>query len=83
MIADVTELPVERPRTREAACLGAAVLAMAAAGRHDSVAGAARSVYHPERRFEPEAALWTHYDLAFDRYVKLCNALCNGKDRDA
>jgi xylulokinase len=75
MIADVTGVPIARPQERESACLGAAVLAMVGSGRHESVADAARAVYHPERQFEPDAGVRADYDAAFDRYVALCDAL--------
>jgi xylulokinase len=71
MIADVTGLVVERPRVREAACLGAAELAMCACGRFGSVAEASRSLYAAERRFEPDAAARGAYDAAWARYRRL------------
>jgi xylulokinase len=71
MIADVTGLVVERPRFREAACLGAAELAMCAAGRFGSVADASRTLYAAERRFEPDAAWHGAYDEAYARYRRL------------
>jgi xylulokinase len=75
MIADATGLPVTRPQTREAACLGAAVLAMAGAGRHRSVADAARAVYHPGQRFEPRPERRAAYDAAHARYRALYQSL--------
>ena len=73
MIADVTGLPVARPRTREAACLGAAELGMVAAGRFDSVAEASAAIYESERRFDPDPS--TAYDEAFHRYEEVFRSL--------
>jgi xylulokinase len=75
IIADVTGLPVERPAVREAACLGAAELAMVAAGAYHSVAGCAEALYSAERRFEPDAARRAVYDAAYGRYRQLRESL--------
>lgn len=75
MIADVTGLPVERPRTHEAACLGAAELAMVSAGRFKTVAEASASLYVAERRFEPQPATAGAYAEAHGRYRMLLRAL--------
>jgi xylulokinase len=75
MIADVTGAAVERPVTREAACLGAAELAMVAAGRFPSVAEASLALYCAERRFEPDGDLWSEYDSAYRRYRDLYRTL--------
>ena len=81
MVADVAGVTVERPVTREAACLGAAELAMTATGRFNSVAEAARSLYRAERRFEPDVSVKSAYDSTFERYRKLCAALCGGRGK--
>lgn len=70
MIADATGMAVERPRVREAACFGAAQLAMAADGAFASVAEASRALYRREREFLPDAALRSQYDAAFERFEK-------------
>ena len=75
MIADATGHAVERVATTEAAVLGAAELAMVAAGRFPGVAEASLALYRADRRFEPDAALRPQYDLAFARYRALCEAL--------
>lgn len=75
MIADVAGLPVERPRTREAACLGAAEMAMVAAGRFPGLAQASAALYAAERRFAPDAAPRDAYDQAHARYRELYRAL--------
>ncbi len=75
MIADATGRAIERPAVREAACLGAAELAMAAAGQFASVAEASLSLYRMERRFEPDTTARDAWDEAFERYQKLYEAL--------
>jgi xylulokinase len=71
MIADACGLRVERPRTREAACLGAAILAMAGSGGCPTVAEAAARISWIEKSFEPDAALRAAYDAAYARYREL------------
>jgi len=71
IVADVTGLPVERPAVREAACLGAAELAMVATGAYDSVAACAGSLYTAERRFDPDPANRGAYGEAYGRYREL------------
>ena len=83
MIADVTGVPVQRPQTSEAACLGAAALGMVGAGRFTSVAQAARALYRPGRRFEPDTEVRAQYAEAFTRYRALYEALYGGKRTDA
>lgn len=75
MIADVSGVCVERPRVREAACLGAAEMAMVAAGRFATVAEAAAALYSAEKRFEPDASLRAAYDEAYARYRTLYQSL--------
>jgi len=80
MISDCTGVPVERPRAREAACLGAAELAMVAAGRFGSVAEAATGLYAPDKRFGPDPSGRAAYDEAFGRYRGLYAKLYGGKE---
>lgn len=75
MVADATGWPVERPRTLEAACLGAAEPAMAAVGRFASIIEASRALYAVERRFEPDGTKKAAYDEAYARYRKLYRTL--------
>jgi xylulokinase len=79
MIADATGVPVERPVTMEAACLGAAELAMVAAGRFDSIADASLALYRAQDRFAPDAAKRAAYDEAFARYGDLYRSLYGGR----
>ena len=75
MIADATGVTVERVAATEAAVLGAAELAMVAAGRFDSVAGASRTLYRAAGRFAPDASRRPQYDEAFERYRALYERL--------
>ncbi|MFW6107785.1 MAG: xylulokinase [bacterium] len=68
MMADAAGLAVERPQTREAACLGAAALGMVGAGRSDTVATAVKELFELDVRFEPDADRKEQYDLARQRY---------------
>jgi xylulokinase len=81
MIADATGVVVERPATTEAACLGAAILAMAAAGRFKSVAEGSLRLYRADRRFEPNPSLRAGYDEAFRRYRALYESLYGERKR--
>ena len=82
MIADAAGVPVERPRTSEAACLGAAGLGMVAAGRFASVAEAARGLYRRGRRFQPNPEVRDQYAEAFAGYRALYGSLYGGKSDD-
>ncbi len=79
VISDVTGLPVERPKVREAACLGAAELAMVAGGAYASVAACADAIYSVEKRFEPNPANTEAYERAYKRYCEM-RASIYGRD---
>jgi len=64
--ADITGIPVVKPRLTDAACWGAALLAGAGAGRRDDLAIWASEAVHLERRFEPNARRSAQYE---DRYA--------------
>jgi xylulokinase len=75
MIADATGVTVIRPETSEAACLGAAELAMVAFGKYPTIQEASQALYHPQKRFEPNLSLRFHYEEAYDKYNKLYRSL--------
>ncbi len=75
MMADVTQLPMERPACEHAASLGAAVMAAYGAGFFDSMEQAADAYYKPERIFEPDPSLAGVYSDAYSRFEKLYQAL--------
>jgi len=52
-VADVLDLPVERPEQVETTALGAAMLAAVGCGMFDSLEQAAEAMRGPARRFEP------------------------------
>lgn len=81
MMADVTGVPLERVATTEAACLGAAELAMAATGEQGSVSEIALRLYRAQRRFEPAAAGRSAYEDAFARYRALYRSLYGKEEK--
>jgi len=75
MKADVLALPVERVACPEAASLGAAELAMVAAGEFGSVAEASLALYRTERTFEPDLRRGAQYAEPLRRYEELYERL--------
>jgi xylulokinase len=65
IVADVTGVPVVRSTTAEATCLGAAILAAAAAGWYRDVRTAAREMTGTGDRFEPVAESQALYDRLY------------------
>lgn len=78
MLADIFQRPIEILRTSEAGCLGAAMYAGVGAGLYESCAAAAEQAVAVVDRFEPDPETAAAYDEAFDRWVKLYEAL-NGR----
>jgi len=70
MQADVTGLPVQRPRVTEAATAGAAMLAAAGAGAFPSLEESVAALYQPETTFSPIADHHAAYEAPFRRYVE-------------
>ncbi len=66
--ADCMGIPVATLQTREAACLGAALLAGSALGVYQSAAEAARAVVKTARVFEPDAKRARRYAERYDQY---------------
>jgi xylulokinase len=73
--ADITGFTVEVPRLRDAAAVGAAIVAAAGVGAHPDLATAIRSMTVIDRRFEPDPRLRGTYDRAFDAYLSLYPAI--------
>jgi len=73
MKADVTGLPVHTLRIREAACLGAALLAGVAAGAYPSAAEAA-DIVGLGATYEPRPAMKARYDERYGLYRRLYDA---------
>jgi xylulokinase len=74
--AHVTGLPVSRPEDVETTARGAAMLAAAGVGLHESVAAAGRAMACPRQgRVEPDPELRGVYDELHARHRRLYNAL--------
>jgi xylulokinase len=73
--ADVTGFPVEVPRARETAAVGAAIVAAVGVGAHPDLPTAIGSMTSIGRRFEPRADTKATYDRAFQAYVALHPAI--------
>ena len=73
--ADVTGFTVEVPQVREAAAMGAAVVAAVGVGAHPDLRAAIRAMTVIERRFEPDPARAAIYDRVFEAYVGLYPAM--------
>lgn len=73
MKADVTGLPVHTLKVREAACLGAALLAGVAAGTFTSAREAA-SIVRLDDTYEPRSAMQACYNDRYALYRRLYNA---------
>lgn len=71
--ADVTGLPVDRPRAAEAATLGAAMLAALGAGAFHSLAESCAALYGTARVFEPAPEERPAYAAAYTRYQQWCD----------
>jgi xylulokinase len=67
IVADVTGVDVVRAATSEATCLGAAILAAAAAGLHPNVPTAAQAMTSTAERFVPDAETHAFYDRLYTK----------------
>ena len=73
MKADVTGMPVQTLKVREAACLGAAMLAGVAAGAFQSAREAA-AIVRLDATYEPRLAVHARYSERFNLYRRLYDA---------
>ena len=73
--ADVCNLAVIMPSNREAAVMGAAMLAAVGVGYYADIPSAAQAMVHPGARLEPDPANRTVYDATFELYVSLYDTL--------
>jgi sugar (pentulose or hexulose) kinase len=69
--ADVTGFPVEVPRVRETAAVGAAIVAAVGVGVHADLPTAIRAMTAIDRRFEPDLSLRARYDEIYAAYTAL------------
>ncbi len=65
IVADVTGVPVVRSTTSEATCLGAGILAAAAAGWYPDAISAANAMTGTAERFTPDPATQAAYDRLY------------------
>ena len=73
--ADVCGVPVVTLAGEDAAVRGDAMLAGVAIGVYPDLAAAGAAMIHPQARFEPDPVNRATYDEAYDRYVRLFDAL--------
>jgi xylulokinase len=76
MEADIIGRPVLTTTNKEAATLGAAILAGKAVGLYSNIEEAAERMIQIKERFEPNPDYRAVYDESFSTYVKLYDALC-------
>ena len=72
MYADITGLPVKIPAEKEAACLGAAMIAAVADGKYPDFAAASKALVAFSREYTPCTS--AHYERKFRRFCKLYDA---------
>jgi sugar (pentulose or hexulose) kinase len=75
MKADACGLPVVTLQGEDAAVRGDAMLAGVAAGVYPDLVAASAAMIRVERRYEPDPTTRAAYDAAYDRYVRLFEAL--------
>jgi len=66
--ADICQVPLRIPQVTEAACLGAALLAGAAAGVYPDLATAVAQTVHLERQVKPQPDSVSAYDARYQLY---------------
>ena len=69
--ADVSNLPINIPKTSEAPTLGAAIIGAVAGKAHPSLAEASDAMVTIVDRIEPDAARHEAYRFYVDRYAEL------------
>ena len=72
MYADITGLPVRIPAEKEAACLGAAMIAAVADGKYANFNEAARELVSFTKEYTPNPC--EHYERKYRRFCKLYDA---------
>ena len=75
--ADVLHVPVVTMRSKEAACLGAAIVAGAATGVFGSIEDACNNIVRLNNRYMPKPENKDAYDSGYERYVRLYECLAN------
>ena len=72
LYADITGLPVRIPAEKEAACLGAAMIAAVADGKYESFAAATEALVSFSTEYTPNPS--EHYARKYRRFCKLYDA---------
>ena len=72
MYADITGLPVRIPKEKEAACLGAAMIAAVADGKYEDFAAASAELVSFSTEYTPRPS--EHYARKYRRFCKLYDA---------
>ena len=72
MYADITGLPVMIPAEKEAACLGAVMIAAVADGKYENFASASRELVTFSKTYQPNPG--EHYSRKYRRFCKLYEA---------
>jgi xylulokinase len=75
--ADVLQVPVAVPAVREAAVLGAAILASVGLGWHADTLAAIRAMAKVDHRLEPDPTVRATYDALFAVYADLWPAIAS------
>ena len=75
MLADIFQKPIDLLQTSETGCLGAALYAGIGAGVYVDCADAADRAVKITRRYEPQPGVIGEYSAAFERFVKVYEAL--------
>jgi xylulokinase len=73
--ADITGFPIQVPRVKETAVLGAAILAAVAVGGHRDLESAIGAMVSIDERIEPDPGHRSRYDALYEVYAGLQPAL--------
>jgi len=75
IMADVCQVPVLVPRGREAAAMGAALLAAVGAGIYPDIPSAVEAMVQVQERVEPDLQMLPVYDECYAKYLRLYEQL--------
>lgn len=73
--ADILNRPVSTLREKDAACLGAAMIAMCSMGAYPSCEQAVRACVKVDRVYRPDPAWTGAYEAAYRKYTHLYDSL--------
>jgi len=75
MFADCLGVPIRVAQAQETGALGAAIGAGIGAGQFGSYEEAVAAMTRPERHYQPDPAMKSHYDTRYALYLRLAEAL--------